>query len=260
MDSENSIAVLAVRQRGADIASLISEKLGAKLFVKQGIKKKNAVVFDDLKETFIYLFENYRYIVSIMACGIAVRMISGLPKSKYKDPAVVVIDEGARYAVSLLSGHEGGANSLAYGVCSIIGCKPVVTTATEATKRFVVGIGSRRGVQKNSVVYAVREAAQLAGITVDDIRVIASCWYKENEKGLRDAAEEIGLDILFLPKFLYDNELYNFKTTKAFKYLGIKNVAEASALLAAANPKIVLEKTIFNDVTVSIVEEGLINI
>ncbi len=43
-----------------------------------------------------------------MACGIAVRMAGPLAKSKFSNPAVVVVDDAARFAISLLSGHEGG--------------------------------------------------------------------------------------------------------------------------------------------------------
>jgi cobalt-precorrin 5A hydrolase/precorrin-3B C17-methyltransferase len=46
---------------------------------------------------------------------------------------VVCVDEGQRYAVSLLGGHGGGANALAAEVADVLGCAPVVTTATDAT-------------------------------------------------------------------------------------------------------------------------------
>src|SRR5260363_306911 len=51
-------------------------------------------------------------LVLVMATGIAVRLLDGLPRNKHSDPAVVVLDEAARYAISLLAGHEGGANRL----------------------------------------------------------------------------------------------------------------------------------------------------
>ncbi len=47
------------------------------------------------------------------------------------DPAVVVMDEGGRFAISLLSGHLGGANKLAQTVAKLIGATPVITTATD---------------------------------------------------------------------------------------------------------------------------------
>ncbi len=66
-----------------------------------------------------------------MATGIVVRAIAGVVKDKFTDPAVVVVDEKGKFAISLLSGHVGGANRLALKVASIIGAQPVITTATD---------------------------------------------------------------------------------------------------------------------------------
>jgi cobalt-precorrin 5A hydrolase len=43
----------------------------------------------------------------------------------------VVVDEMGQHAISLLSGHIGGANALAKSVAGIIGATPVITTATD---------------------------------------------------------------------------------------------------------------------------------
>ena len=67
-----------------------------------------------------------------MATGIVVRMIAPLLRSKDKDPAVVAIDDAGKFAVSLLSGHLGGANGLAGRCASLLGGTPVITTATDA--------------------------------------------------------------------------------------------------------------------------------
>jgi precorrin-4 methylase len=50
-----------------------------------------------------------RSLVCAASCFVVVRAIVPLIKSKYEDPAVVVLDAGGRWAVSLLSGHEGGS-------------------------------------------------------------------------------------------------------------------------------------------------------
>jgi len=67
----------------------------------------------------------------IMATGIVVRRIAALLEHKTKDPAVVVCDEKGEFAISLLSGHIGGANRLARQAAAIFGGRAVITTATD---------------------------------------------------------------------------------------------------------------------------------
>jgi len=70
-------------------------------------------------------------LVFISASGIAVRTIAPYVLDKASDPAVVFMDEAGRFVVSLLSGHLGGANSLAVEIARILGSTPVVSTATD---------------------------------------------------------------------------------------------------------------------------------
>jgi len=70
-------------------------------------------------------------LVCVMAAGIVVRELAPLLGSKHSDPAVVVVDARGAFAVSLLGGHEGGANRLAREVAGITGGQAVVTTASD---------------------------------------------------------------------------------------------------------------------------------
>ena len=85
-------------------------------------------------------------IVFVGACGIAVRAVAPYVASKMHDPAVVCVDEAGKWAISLLSGHVGGANDLARRIARIVGATPVVTTATDMRGIFAIDEwAARRG-------------------------------------------------------------------------------------------------------------------
>lgn len=85
-------------------------------------------------------------LIYIGATGIGVRAIAPFLRDKMTDPAVVVVDEQGKYAISLLSGHVGGANELAKTVAGICGALPVITTATDINKKTAIdGWAARQG-------------------------------------------------------------------------------------------------------------------
>lgn len=78
------------------------------------------------------IFRQHRSLVLVMALGAAVRLIAPLLRHKSVDPAVVVVDDAGRYAISLLSGHLGGANELTLEIARALDAQAVITTAAEA--------------------------------------------------------------------------------------------------------------------------------
>ncbi|MEU6509911.1 precorrin-3B C(17)-methyltransferase [Streptomyces sp. NPDC046942] len=77
-------------------------------------------------------FAECEQLVCFLATGATVRLLAPLLGDKTADPGVVCVDEGGRYAVSLVGGHGGGANELAREVGELLGAEPVVTTATDS--------------------------------------------------------------------------------------------------------------------------------
>ncbi|MGW9028715.1 precorrin-3B C(17)-methyltransferase [Streptomyces sp. NPDC055722] len=77
-------------------------------------------------------FAECEQLVCFLATGAVVRLVAPLLGDKRSDPGVVCVDEGGRFAVSLVGGHAGGANELAGEVASLLDARPVVTTATDS--------------------------------------------------------------------------------------------------------------------------------
>ena len=85
-------------------------------------------------------FEEADALVFCCASGIAVRAIAPHVKDKRTDPAVLVLDEGGRFVIPLLSGHLGGANALALDLADKLSATPVLTTATDVNGLFAVDV------------------------------------------------------------------------------------------------------------------------
>lgn len=91
----------------------------------------HTIIFKALAKEIHQQFNLYSAHIFIFSTGIAVRIIAPLIQSKTSDPAVVVVDDHGTHAISLLSGHLGGANTLAVKIAGILNGTPVITTATD---------------------------------------------------------------------------------------------------------------------------------
>lgn len=166
-------AVISFSRRGSILGQKICRGLRARQHEATGYCKSKyrkegsdaAPVGASLGEWTKERFADSEAIVFVGACGIAVRSIAPFVKSKKTDPAVVVVDEQGKFAISLLSGHLGGANELAEEIAALCGAQPVVTTATDLNKKFAVDVfADKNGCQISDMVLAKEvSAALLAG-------------------------------------------------------------------------------------------------
>ena len=203
------------------------------------------------------LFPVCRGLVYAAPCGVVVRALAPLIKSKFEDPAVVVLDAGGRWAVSLLSGHEGGANDLAIRIANLTGAEPVVTTTTEALKSVIVGIGCRRGMPAERIVAAVRESLSDAGVALEEVRLLASAEIKADEDGLIAAAEALGVPIRFIAAEEIRASLRDFSHSDfVAKKVNLPAVAEPAALLAGRKTRFICRKKTYNGITIALAREG----
>ncbi len=157
--SPPNLALYALTRQGAETAARLAKALPeTNLYVSARLEEDfpQAKSFTRLAAVLAANFHKCRGHVLFCATGIAVRALAPLLQDKTRDPAVVVLDQEGRFAVSLLSGHLGGANDLARTVAQILGGQAVITTATDTA-----GLPSLE-----------KEAADL-GYGVENIRALA---------------------------------------------------------------------------------------
>jgi cobalt-precorrin 5A hydrolase len=133
----HKLAVWAVTPNGARLIRRLAPGLpDADVYVSQSLAVEESAYhrFERLSAAVKDNFDQYSGHIFIMATGIVVRVLAPLIQSKTSDPAVVAVDDLGKNAISLLSGHIGGANDLTRKVASIIKANPVITTATDVNR------------------------------------------------------------------------------------------------------------------------------
>jgi len=181
-------AVIAISRNGSALARRLSASLGEEstLFLDRRFMDAgdNATAFDlpvrPLVET---AFDEFQRLVLFMPVGAAVRLLAPRLAHKHHDPAVVCVDDAGRFAVSLLSGHVGGADELTRQVASILGGEAVITSASHVSETLAVDLlGKEFGWKLTSPSTAVTRVSA-AVINGDPIGVFQSAgetgWWPE---------------------------------------------------------------------------------
>jgi cobalt-precorrin 5A hydrolase len=239
-----------VRQESEALALALQEQLGGVLY------RPWLDTATTQKQQFAAAYRNHVQWIMIAASGIAVRFLDGLAQDKHSDPAVVVLDEAGRFAVSLLAGHEGGANRLAYRVANAIGAVPVITTATEALKALVVGVGCRRGVTAGQIAAAVHLA--LGERQLSEVREIVTIDLKANEPGLLEFCELHDLPLRILASATVAARPWVTKPSDWVQQnVGLPGVCEPCVLIVSNRGKLIVPKTALDGVAVAVVEDTM---
>ena len=141
------IALIAITKHGVEHArSLKAQWPGAEFWVSE---KQKALApdadgtFATIKDFTAEAWDKYDGLVYHVSLGAVIRTIAPFLKGKDVDPAVVTVDDGKRFAISVLSGHVGGANELTDQIAVLLGAQSVVTTASDARGTIAVDILGR---------------------------------------------------------------------------------------------------------------------
>ena len=96
-----------------------------------------------MKKTLKEVWSQYYCHIHIISVGAVFRMTKDFLEDKKIDPAIVCVDDAARYAISLLSGHVGKGNLYTQQVAEAIGALPIITTASDSIGTLTVDILAR---------------------------------------------------------------------------------------------------------------------
>ena len=315
--------------RGAGLNGVeIKNKIeGIDVFTLSKFKIDNSIQIENFTEELNEAFNKYDGHIFIMATGIVIRKIASLIKSKDVDPAVVVIDEGMNFVISLLSGHLGGANDLTQNLHEIFGLVPIITTSSDVTgkiavdtlsqklkcnlksleaakkvtslivdgknvelslpknicnenpegvvvisnkenlevvhlypENLVIGIGSRRGIEKEKIYEFLIETLEKHNLSLKSIKHFATVDLKADEKGIVETARELGKELKIVSReeiLTVEDMFHGSEFVK--KEIGVKAVSEPCAYLTSSKDgKFIEIKAKKDGMTISIYEERFI--
>lgn len=315
--------------RGAGLNGVeIGKKIeGVDVFTLSKFKIDNSIQMENFTEELERAFNRYDGHIFIMATGIVIRKISSLIKSKDVDPAVVVVDEGMNFVISLLSGHLGGANDLAQKLHEAIGLVPIITTSSDVTgkiavdtlsqklscrleslekaknitslivdgknvqlslpknicdenpegvivvsnredleiihlypENLVIGIGSRRGIEKEKVYEFLMEILKKHNLSPKSIKHFATVDLKADEEGIVETAKKFDKELKIVTReeiLTVENMFQGSEFVK--KEIGVRAVSEPCAYLTSSKDgKFIEIKAKKDGMTISIYEERFI--
>ena len=156
-------AVIAYTVNGAILAEklrhLSDDEIDIYVSAKSAkyIDAENIITFKSTPALIRDIFYQYEGIIFIGAAAIAVRSIAPYITSKFKDPAVLVMDDYAIHVISLLSGHVGGGNEWCVKVAGMFGSDAVITTATDVNNAFAVDVFAVKNHLKMINPYMIRD-------------------------------------------------------------------------------------------------------
>lgn len=126
---------------------------------------------------------------------------------------------------------------------------------TLVPKVLSIGVGSRRGIRKEKVLEAIREALLKLGASEQSVYGIFSIDIKQGEAGIIEAAQEIGVPFQTfsaseIQRVVVQRELSYSEFVK--EKIGVDGVCEAASLLGTKQGELILPKQKQNGVTVAI--------
>jgi cobalt-precorrin 5A hydrolase len=148
IEHRRNVAIYAITRHGIEIARRVAEALpGSDLLVSEKLNEHApaharffALPMGPLLEATFPRYDAHVFVISV---GAVVRMIAPLLRNKKVDPAVVCVDDAARFSICVLSGHVGRGNIFTDRVARALGATSVVTTASDAIGTLTVDILAR---------------------------------------------------------------------------------------------------------------------
>ena len=187
-----NIAVFSVTENGRQISMRAAEVLSAEHRVSRYCFHKhtddNAAVFWNMGSMVGRLFERSDVFIFVCACGIAVRAAAPYLGTKPDDPAIIVMDDGGRFVIPVLSSHIGSANHIAEILADSLGSTAVITTSEDEVGSFSL---ESFAAANDLIICDGKAAKEISSAVLHDEKIGFFSNYKHS--GLPEVLTEFGV-------------------------------------------------------------------
>ncbi|MGA1622696.1 MAG: cobalamin biosynthesis central domain-containing protein [Synechocystis sp.] len=150
------LLAIAVTPQGVQVLLPLIQTMGGKLLVPSvlaqdlGLTDQVEIYDGSLAAALTDRWHHHKALIFSLATGAVVRLIAPLLDSKQTDPAVVLVDGLGESVISLLGGHQGGADLLSQLVAEQVGGQAILTGGANGLGQIAVDqlghpFGWRRG-------------------------------------------------------------------------------------------------------------------
>lgn len=148
IQSRKPYAIYVITKHGLKTGTELFHSLkGAEIYVSPKFiseaPKEAKLLSLPMEPTLRETFTEYDCHIFVISVGAVVRMISPLLVSKKSDPAVLCIDDQAKFTICVLSGHVGRGNFFTQKISDLLKNIPVITTASDVSGTLTVDILGR---------------------------------------------------------------------------------------------------------------------
>jgi len=125
-------------------------------------------------------------------------------------------------------------------------------------KNIVVGIGCRKGIQKDHIIEAVNKFLDINNIHPKSIKHFATVDVKQNEQGIIETSKYFNVPLMIISREQIMKVEKSFETSDFVrKTIGVGAVCEPCAYLSSSKGHFIMRKTSAQGVTVCLLEENI---
>lgn len=246
--AKHVISLLAGHYGANELAREIASRLGAEAVITTSTEVQGKLSVEAIAEKLDLVIEDYREVKAVNAAianGVAVDVFSEVELS-------LELPEGL--SLKPWTGLRKSRNPrivITNKLLDVEGPKAILRP-----KNLILGLGARRGVDKEGLLEAVREGLKARKLSIKSVKALATIEARAKEKGFIEASKALGVPLVGISRAAIREVEGEYHSSDFVRQkIGVGAVCEPCAVLAGRKPSLIVGKTKFKGITLAVAEE-----